>query len=55
MARLPGVLKRKNEDADLAQRLRAENLARLRAGQGAAAPAAAGAARAAVGAAGARV
>ncbi len=39
MARLPGVLKRKNEDADLAQRLRAENLARLRAGQAAAMPA----------------
>jgi len=48
MARLPGVLKRKNEDADLAQRLRAENLARLRAGQGAAAPSAPVAARAAL-------
>src|SRR5882757_9991831 len=30
MARLPGPLKRKSEDADLAQRLRAENLTRLR-------------------------
>ncbi|WP_029922262.1 hypothetical protein [Nevskia soli] len=37
MARLPGPLKRKSEDADLAQRLRAENLTRLRAAQGAAA------------------
>ena len=43
MARLPGALKRKNEDADLAQRLRAENLARLRAGQGPVLPAAAAA------------
>ena len=48
MARLPGVLKRKNEDADLAQRLRAENLARLRAGQGAAVTPAPVAARAAL-------
>ena len=34
MARLPGALKRKGEDADLAQRMRVENLARLRAGRG---------------------
>lgn len=39
MARLPGPLKRKSEDADLAQRLRAENLTRLRVVQGAVTPA----------------